>query len=406
MLRSLAIVALSVLVLGCGGSAPAVQTFMISGMLGTPASAIFSANVLRVGAQIDAVTAPLILDTGAPLTALDPAALPALSVPASGTVDSITVGGLEILKVPVVSISLGLSNPTSESYLAGLLGGGALLQFSVVLDYQNEQVSIGIPVEPTNVATPIVTSFNIEGGGFGTLAGSSAQIQIPATRVILQGDIEGAKHTLLVDTGASYVVISTELFSSLSADGRAQLLGLPLTTINGETTARLMRVRTFALGNASLSNVVVSDIGDEILKQAGSEVGHNVDGIVGGSYLREFLTTLDYPGRKLTLAHYDNLDHLDPDEFHQLGFTLVAASSGHRFAVGQVFAGTNAESQGVTAGDQVVSISQQSLDDLTLAAASSLLSGAVGAMRPVVFERANQMISLTVRVDDLLPPLN
>ena len=34
------------------------------------------------------------------------------------------------------------------------------------------------------------------------------------------------------------------------------------------------------------------------------EVGHPVEGLVGGAYLERYLTTIDYPARQITLRPY------------------------------------------------------------------------------------------------------
>src|SRR5262249_13543726 len=100
-------------------------------------------------------------------------------------------------------------------------------------------------------------------------------------------------------------------------------------------------------------------------------------------------------------------DHIDPNEFHQLGFTLTATPTAARsFAVGQVYDDTSAKAQGMQAGDAVVSIAGAPLDALTPSLANSLLFGNVGDMKVVALERAGQPIQLTILADDLLPPLN
>ena len=48
----------------------------------------------------------------------------------------------------------------------------------------------------------------------------------------------------------------------------------------------------------------VMTIGDKLIDSLQREIKHPVDGLLGGSYLREFLVTIDYPQGELRLQRY------------------------------------------------------------------------------------------------------
>ncbi len=392
---------LALLLVGCGANTD-VHQLATQGVLGTPAPATFAANVLYAQASVDGVGGgSLLVDTGAPLTVLSPARWPGASLPAgSGLVDRITVGGLTVEQVPALTVDLFGDKP---GFLpGGILGANVACQFATVLDYRGAEVRLaaGPPTDVTGAALPgTAVPIHLEGGGDGTLGGRP--FQYGPTRVPLTVTVDGTARTLILDSGASYLVLRGAEWSALAADGRPTLDGVPILSASGPISGRLTRARTVTLGGEAVADAPVLDIGDELLDSFAAEVGHPVDGLLGGAYLREFLVTIDFPHGALYLARYDGRDHIDPDEFHQVGVALdVATSGGHRFAVSHVFAGTDAAKQGLTDGTALVSVDGAPLDGLGLDAAQKLLHGPVGTVKAI----ATASATLQVKVDDLLPP--
>jgi hypothetical protein len=251
-----------------------------------------------------------------------------------------------------------------------------------------------------------VVDFKLEGGGRG-LAGTET-VTFPATRVPLTVTIDGVDHPFIIDTGASEVTIRDTLFTQLIADGRGTLAGLAVGTASGVKSATASRARTIVVGGQLVTNVAMLTIGDDtLLDGLGDEIHHQIDGLLGGSYLREFLLTVDYPHGKLHLQRYANRDHI-VDEFQRVGFMLVPSSTGaSAYRVGTVFAGSDAAVKGVHSGDAVVSIDGQSLTGVGSIAAEHLLQGTVGTTRRIEFGvtslPALANATIDVRIDDLIP---
>jgi hypothetical protein len=356
------------------------------------------------------------VDTGSPLMLVDEAKFPGLDlgtrvqVTADLTVGSFTVDGIPLVQFPTNS---GM-DPLN---FAGLLGGDVMQQFPIRLDYANPDLALRLGMPAMEMATDGVevpgtsVAFTLEGGGRGTF--KNEIVSFPATRIPLTVDVDGVSHPFILDTGASETTVRSSLFATLTADGRAQLSGLPITTVAGPASATVIRVRTLTLGGATVVNPVVMTIGvmtigdtaDMLLDGIENEVHHPIDGLLGGNFLREFMVTVDYPGHTLHLQRYTAATIVD--EFKRVGFELASGSSGHKFAIGVVYAGSDAAVKHLSAGDQIVSIDGQALDPLDSVTADTLLNGAVGTTKAVGLGVAqNAALSNTtvaVRVDDLIP---
>jgi hypothetical protein len=289
-------------------------------------------------------------------------------------------------------------------------------QFTVRLDYAHPDLAfrLGMPsMEPAvdGVETPgAAIDFTLEGGGRGQFKG--AIISYPATRIPLMVDVEGQPHRFILDTGASETTVRATLWNTLIADGRAQLSGLPISTVSGSASSTVSRVRSLTVGGETVTNPAVmtigSPIGDMILDTIQQEVGHEVDGLLGGNFLREFMLTIDYPHGTLHLQRYTSATIVD--EFKRVGIEIGAGptTGAHRYVVGVVYANTDAAAKGLRVGDELVSVDGQALDGLDSAAADDTLNGTVGSTRAMAFGKATapalQNTTVAIAVDDLIPP--
>ena len=389
---------LIVFIAGCGGD---VHRLATRGMLGVPAPASLLGNVLYADASIEGVAGHLLVDTGAPVSVLSPSRWPGATIPPGAGAVDLTVAGLTIGGAPDLAVELFPARPGFSP--GGLLGADVLCQFATVLDYRGAEVRLatGPPTDLTAIDSPGTrVPFHIEGGGSGVLGGTS--FTFPPTRVSVAALIDGKPYTLLVDSGASYLVARDGLWNELVADGRPTLAGVPILSADGALDGKLTRARTVSVAGQTVVAPPILDVGNDLLDAFAAEVGHPIDGLLGGAWLREFAVTVDYPSGALWLARYQTTPHIDPDEFHQLGFLLDAAppSAGTRFVIRHVFPGTAAAVAGLTDGDPLVSIGGAALDGLGYEAAEKLLHGAVGEVRTVVTKRE----SVSVAIDDLLPP--
>jgi hypothetical protein len=333
----------------------------------------------------------------------DPADYPAADFGSNVQVKvDVSFGQFTVDDVPALQIPLlgeGLVVPP-------IIGGNLLRQFVTEFDYRSMHMRLGAGAPATGVEEPGGSvAFALRGGG--AVSQNGSVIVFPATRVMLTADVEGTPRALMLDTGASEIALRSSLYDALVADGRAQLSGLPIQTAMGPTTAEVTRARAVTVAGQTVTNVAVMTVGDALLDSLRDEIATPVDGLLGGSFLREFLVTIDYPRRRLSLRRYSPPPAI-VDEFKRVGIDLGVASAAHRYTVGKVFANTDAERKMIQFGDELVSIDGQNLDALDAIAADGLLNGAVGSSKQIALGRAAATAlantTVTVLVDDLIPP--
>ena len=168
---------------------------------------------------------------------------------------------------------------------------------------------------------------------------------------------------------------------------------------------RVTRARSITVGDQTVVGPAVLSLGsDKLLDALAVEVGHTVDGLLGGSFLREFLVTVDYPKRSLRLQRYVPPSPV-PDEFRRVGIEIVPSASG--FAISKVYQGSDAAAKQLAVRDIVVSIDGQPLAGMSGIDADLRLDGEVGTTKQIgLGATANAGIAnmvISIRVDDLLP---
>ncbi len=397
------------LALGCGSTGGGGGSNLnYTGTPGQPAQALLFSNVLLADLTVDGVAGQrVVVDTGSPVVLLSPASFPGISIPdGSGTVASIGFGGLTFQQPPVLGANL-LSSPDPTIPIAGAFGCTILCNFAASFNYRDQQVVLGAGATPANLQPSVDVPFQLEGGGIAQIQGVPGTVPFPPSRITLNANVEGTPHTIVVDTGASFVILRESVYSQITSDGRTQLGGIQATSISGMSTATVTRLKSLVLGAAEVDGVAASadPAFDTLLDGLANEIGRTVDGLVGGTFLREFLVTVDYPIRTLHFARWVDRSFI-VDEFERIGVDFGAAS-GQGYAVGTVFQGTDAASKGVMTGDVIVAIDGQPLASVGPTAANLALAGTVGSTKMVQFGMASapQLSGQTVaiRVDELLP---
>ncbi|HLK89310.1 MAG TPA: aspartyl protease family protein [Polyangia bacterium] len=421
--------------LSCGGSSSGGISTM--GMLGEPSTALISGNLIFVNASMNAMDENpglfgMLIDSGSPVVLIDPTLFGGSGpTSASQIPTTVNLGLLDAAGNPVVIIdNTPVLQVTTKMMTAlgfgGILGGNVMQKFSVQLDYSApmmEGFCLGCKAGGNpNVQSPGgLVSFTLKGGGhspvtLGVTAGgtpiNSPVIDIPPTRIPVTVNIDGTDHPFIVDTGATEVSLRSTVYSQLVSDGRAQLQsGIAIMTIAGASNASLTRAKTITVGGETVTNVPVMTImstpADQLLNGISSELGTQIDGLLGGSFLRNFLVTIDYPAGQL---------HLDPyltppiaDEFRRVGFTIGLDATGANFVVQSVYPNTDAAAKGVMVGDQITAIDGKSLASVGYVAdADALLDGTPGTTKQITFGAKTGTASLAnmtvaIQVDDLIP---
>jgi hypothetical protein len=426
--------------LSCGGSGssgtgPSLTTM---GMLGEPSVALIAGNLIFVSASMNAMdenpgSFGMLIDSGSPVVLIDPSLFGTTPPTTAAQIKTtVNLGLLGANGQPVVIIDnapvLQVSNAMMDALgFGGILGGDVMRQFSVQLDYSApmmEGFCLGCTAstDRTDVQLPGgVVPFSLKGGGNSPVTlGTDGQgnpinspvVNIPPTRIPVTVTIDGTDHPCIVDTGATEVSLRSTVFDQLTSDGRAQLVsGIAIMTIAGASNASLTRAKTMTVGDSTVDDVPVMTIMstpvDQLLNGISNELGNQIDCLLGGSFLRNFLVTIDYPNGQLDLQPY--LTPPIPDEFRRVGITIGLDATGSNFVVSSVYPNTDAAAKGIKVNDQIVAIDGTTLANVGYVAnADQLLDGTPGTSKTLTFGKkttdpslANAMVS--VLVDDLIP---
>jgi hypothetical protein len=421
---------------GSSGSSNTGTSLTTMGTLGEPSTALIAGNLIFVNASMNMMAEDqgsfgMLIDSGSPVVLIDPS-LFGTTPPTTAAQITVNLGLLDASGQPVVVIDNAPALPVSNAMMdalgfGGILGGDVMRQFSVQLDYAAPMMDgfcLGCTAstDRTDVQLPgDVVPFTLRGGGrspvtLGTDSKgnpiNSPVVSIPPTRIPVTVTIDGNDHSCIVDTGATEVSLRSTVFDQLVSDGRAQLVsGIAIMTIAGASNASLTRAKTITVGASTVADVPVMTImstpADQLLNGISNELGTQIDCLLGGSYLRNFLVSIDYPNEQLHLQPY--LTPPIPDEFRRVGITIGLDVTGRNFVVSSVYPNTDAAAKGIKVNDEIVAVDGTLLANVGFVAdADQLLDGTPGTSKTLTFggkttdsSLANAMVS--VLVDDLIP---
>jgi len=165
------------------------------------------------------------------------------------------------------------------------------------LDYRDSQVTLGDASPPSGVDEVAAVDFALVGG--------DGTAQWPDSRIVVDVDVEGTNLRMLVDTGAQVIVLSSTAKEEIVRDGREET-PVELGGLVGESTGTF-----YGLGRVDLSGAEARNIGavsaaslDTGIEALSAEVGEDLHGILGASFLSQFHVVIDYPRRTLRFGEY------------------------------------------------------------------------------------------------------
>jgi hypothetical protein len=356
-------------------------------------------NAIPAEVEVDGATNYGVIDTGNPWALLDPAAFPAASSLSTngGTLDAITTGGKTIDKPFSFGTTAGNVTVGSGFTLHGNLGCSVLCGQVASFDYRAVSFVLGGSSPPSDVAAPVSIDFALSGGG------TTDGIVLPPSRLVVPVTIEGATLMMIVDTGATDITISASAYGAIVADGRTQIDGGMSQTTSGTSDSSITRVASAIVGGVKVDRPVVAHDSsfDANLADVSSDVGTTIDGSLGGTFLRNFFVTVDYPSQTMDLAAYPDLS-FTIDQGEMVGVLLAIDTTG-AYRVSQVSA--TAAALGVTVGDTVTAIDGQDLSTVSHLQIATFLYGHMGATKTFSFSTAASLSNqnIAVPVEEMLP---
>lgn len=391
----------ALLLSGCGSDAPPFV-----GETGTPHPISLLAGVPAVEgrARSDALetTGPFLLDTGAPVSLVDIGALGAAS-PAWRDME-LEAMGLRFPNVRAAVFSLFGDTPCADPRPVGVVGTDLLRHLTVDLDFRGRQVTLHVDPPPFAVSDtePAVSvPLQLLGGGRVSISGVEGTRKLPATRALLEVEIEGTTRWAMIDTGASLNGVRRAVVE-VDAATRPQACCFSVSTVSGDQRLPLARVRQLTIpGLAPLSDVAVVVPDDSLFELLSAEVGRKVDLLLGANVLARFGLRIDLQAQELQLARYQQQDHLPQDRWVLPGFTYCRNEAGEAL-VQDVIGGTDADAKGLRGGERVVAVDGQSLAPLDATATRAALIGdGIGDM--VSLRLAGRNDEVIVEVERVLP---
>ena len=311
-LLSLAAVAALMAAVGCGGGNgnPAEQDagFTTMGMPGVPSPTRVGANLVFADVAVDGKTGGRLgVDTGAPIMLVDASKYPGLTFPNQTEVTTdITVGDLTIDGVSDRTDVVRQRHGPAELRRAARRQRDAPVHGALRLRPSRSRLPPGHAADGDGDrrrrdAGELRRTSRWRAAGSGASA-TAAWSPSPRRASRCQVEIDGVTHPFILDTGASETTVRASLFTTVTADGRAQLSGLPIMTVMGSSTASATRVSTLTAAGATVNDAVDHDDRRHADRRAGDGGPPPVDGLLGGNFLREFLVTIDYPRRRAAPA--------------------------------------------------------------------------------------------------------
>jgi hypothetical protein len=222
-----------------------------------------------------------IFDTGAQSSSISPRILEALSlkeVDGAVSLKELRIGGLVWNNLKLGTGDTARIEHVLKRPIDGLVGNCFMIwaKLAITIDYPRARFAIyNSPEAPNAVRMHI---------GF--------KNYYPIVPVQLN---DTGPYAFLLDTGASFCTICPDLARRLDLTlGQAK----PSRGVTGDVPAHVSRVRSFGVGDSHVNDleVLVSDC-----SEFSGCAGMPILGLIGHSFLRDFVMTLDYPEQMLAL---------------------------------------------------------------------------------------------------------
>ncbi len=345
-----------------------------------------------------------LVDTGAPITAIDSDYFAGDPGPLDA---NLTLFGAD-WPASVVRYNLfGTPPPGAILVVAGIVGSDFLTGKALTIDYRNSQGYLlaeadGPPAVDVGTGASVPIPFQLLGGGGFQIPGDGT-VTAGATRIIVDATVEGVPIKAMLDTGAVYSIISEPLLASLDAADRPKLEGVKVIQSGQLLETTLTRVATLEVGDLATAGPDVI-VNPAIFAALSGETGVAIDLLLGGTFLRHFLTTVDMPAALLRLAPFTETDHINPNEWIGPGFRVNDGPKGD-FIVWDVYSGTDADKAGVVPGARLAEINGESVKDYDVEEFRLLMTTfEVGTVLTFGFRATDgSIVDLDILVEDLLP---
>jgi predicted aspartyl protease len=382
---------------------------------------VLARATLRGASGLD-TTGWLLLDTGAGYLALDHAVARFVGIVDSTAtynqlemadrhLSRLELGDLQMDQVgPALVFDAEIIRSVTDRSVLGLLGERTLTGFAARIDYAGQKLTllpVPAPERAANQSRADALGSAAERVRRSRVSLASAlrstAIAVPYQRtdegkMIVDGWVSdpkpprrSTKLRWVIDTGASKAALFSGRVREMAphAGEWPALRGLTSPTLIGTAEASVARVPRLeiegdgAIAQASDIDVAIIDgrLGDALAQ----EVGAPVDGLLGYSFLRRFLVTLDLVNQVLWLEPVPHPFDDRPHEYSHIGAQIERRDDA--IEVTGVAARSPADRAGVQRGDRITAIDGEPVAGADLNAVARKLEGPPGSRVRVTFRR-------------------
>jgi len=308
--------------------------------------------------------------------------------------DELVLGSVTYHDVTAVPYDLSPLIPFFGEDLGGIVGGSLLQYFTFAIDHQREMFFV-LDADDEYTAS-VVDVTRMEGSPL------TAGFEINSGLPIARAQVEGSETAeVVIDTGATTTALFQSHYDTLESVTRPWLNGLEGVGAGGAFSTDLTRICGIDIGEAWIDDLPVNVIPDSMLGEA-LEVFPGLAGLIGFTFMRDFVTVLDYPQGEVRFYRYTEPGYDHESEFVRVGLALEVLPDD--VVVTTVYEGTDAEAQGVEEGDVVSTIDGDWARLYDQDEIDALLHGDEG--ETIVFglsHRGGSVEDVEVLVEDLLP---
>jgi predicted aspartyl protease len=301
----------------------------------------------------------------------------------------VSMGGMDLdLSGVNTVISLDANRVDARDDSEGLMPSSVLRKYHVIFDYPANEFTLAKP----GSIKPAGERFSAPLGRMG----------FPRIALTIGGETQG----YLLDTGATYTMISQETLKSWSAahkdwphgtgaTGAANMFGG-----NIENNAMMMRFPNAQWGSFQLDNfAAVSRPNGTFETNMSRLMSTPIVGAIGGNVLKLFRIEIDYAN---SAVYLQKKGAVEPHDLDVIGLTLRADKYGTIIVSGVCETAAKETSNAVKQGDKLIRVDDFEAMGQPLSAIQKRLSGKVGDTKTLIIIRNGQQLTVKAIVARLL----
>jgi len=307
-------------------------------------------------------------------------------VPLQGLAFNVDGFGLDLKGVNVIGLPDSVRT-MARNATEGTLSASVLRKYRVVFDYPGHTFTItAAGGKPRGEKIPT------------TIATVSGYPRIEAT-------IGGKRYGFLLDTGASFSMLSRTVLEEWSAQnplwpiaigaaGFANMVG------NDADKGPMLRISKVKIGSFSLADVAMVSRAPGVYETVMSEMmSAPIAGAIAGNVLRDFRVEIDYRNEA---TYFERKLHATDEDLVSVGLILGLANNGDPVVTALCSTAGEDVKHGVQLRDRPVAVDGKIVNGEPLAVIARLLSGTAGTSRRLTLRRAGLQLDVDVRTKKLL----